>query len=61
MKTHDLKEAAEYEIMGKKYQYRYVNYEIIINSLKNSTPEENVPDFLTKPKKIYEDPVVDQR
>jgi hypothetical protein len=38
MKTHDLKEATEYEIMGKKYQYRYVNYEIIINSLKNNTP-----------------------
>lgn len=51
----------EYEILAKKYHYRYVNYHIFLDCLKKKIEEESVPDFLTKPKPQLEDPVVDPR
>lgn len=47
--------------MRQTYHYRYVNYTIFIENLKKKIEVENVPDFLTKPKLVYKDPVVDPR
>lgn len=61
MKEKDLKDYSEYEELGNKFQYRYVNYKLFLESLVLRIDPENVPGFLVKPKKIYEDPVVDPR
>lgn len=61
MKEKDLKSDKQYEDLGKKFLYRYVNYQVFCENLKKKILPENVPDFLTKTKRIYEDPVVDPR
>ncbi len=47
--------------MGAKFLYRYENYKIFVENLLLRVEPENVPDFLTKPKKVFNDPVVDPR
>ena len=47
--------------MGKQFHYRYVNYEVFIANLVNRVDPDNVPDFLSKVKPHYQDPVVDPR
>lgn len=53
MKVLDLKDYQDYEALGKKFQYRYVNYKIFVENLTLKIDEDNVPDFLTKVKKQY--------
>lgn len=47
--------------MGIIYNYRYVNYAIFVENLLMQVDPDNVPNFLTKPKRVYADPVVDPR
>ena len=61
MKELDVKDYLDYEMLGTKFQYRYVNYQVFLENLKLKIDEDNVPDFLTKRKKEFEDPVVDPR
>lgn len=61
MKDRDLKEVADYEQLGAQFQYRYVNYKIFLDGLKMGVDADNLPDFLKREKKVYEDPVVDPR
>jgi hypothetical protein len=61
MKDKDLKNFLDYEDLGRQFYYRYVNYHIFIESLKQQLDPENVPNFLLKPKKRYDDPVIDPR
>ena len=56
-----LKPAEEYQSLGGKYKYRYVNYPLLLDSLAKKISPENTPDFLTKNQKILEDPVADPR
>lgn len=51
----------EYFSIAHKYKYRFVDYEIVVDGIMKGIPEDNIRDFLTKPKKKYEDPVVDPR
>jgi hypothetical protein len=51
----------EYFDMAETYKYRYVDFHIFLDNLEKGTNVENVPDFLTKPVKVYHDPVVDPR
>jgi hypothetical protein len=61
MEGQDLKESFDYEMLGNKHNYRYVNYRVFLEHLKLKTEEENVPNFLVKPKPQFDDPVVDPR
>lgn len=61
MKSKDLKNFLDYEELGNSFYYRYVNYMIFMESLKKQVDPENVPDFLTKHKRRYTDPVIDPR
>ena len=61
MKNRELKDFLDYEQLGKKFNYRYVNYHIFIDSLTKQLDPENVPNFLLKHKKTYNDPVIDPR
>ena len=61
MKDRELKETHAYQQMGKQFHYRYVNYEVFTANLVNRVDPDNVPDFLTKVKPHYQDPVVDPR
>ena len=51
----------DYFHIADQYKYRYVDYEILVDALEKAIPEENLRDYLTKPKKKYNDPVVDPR
>ena len=55
------KSSYEYFDLAFRYKYRWVDYEIIIEGLEKGIPKENLRDFLTKPKKRFNDPVVDPR
>lgn len=61
MEGQELKEVFDYEMLGTKHHYRYVNYRVFLYHLKLKTEEENVPNFLSKPKPQFDDPVVDPR
>ena len=61
MEKPELRNAAEYQALGRQYKYRYVNYRLFLEELKEKIPAENTRDFLTKEKKIYSDPVIDPR
>jgi hypothetical protein len=52
MKVKDLKDSLDYEILGKKFQYRYVNYKLFLESLVLQIDPENVPNLLKKEKKV---------
>lgn len=56
-----IKPAEEYESLGRKYKYRYVNYSLFLDTLSKKIHPENAPNFLTKTHKRLEDPVVDPR
>lgn len=56
-----LKNPYEYFNIAYKHKYRWVDYEIIVDGLEKGIPRENLRDFLKKPKKVYDDPVVDPR
>lgn len=56
-----LKPAEEYQSLGSKYKYRYVNYPLFLDSLAKKIDPDNTPNFLTKTQKRLEDPVVDPR
>jgi hypothetical protein len=43
------------------YKYRFVNYKIFLESLIDMVDPDNTKDYLTKEKKVYEDPVIDPR
>ena len=47
--------------MGKKYNYRYVNYEMMIANLEKMVEPEKVENFLVKKRVILSDPVIDPR
>jgi hypothetical protein len=47
--------------MALTYRYRYVNYKIFLECLVDMVDPDNTKDFLTKEKKVYEDPVIDPR
>ena len=61
VKDKELRPISEYDDLAQNYHYRYVNYEVFVDSLKKRIEPENVPDYLTKPKKVWKDPVVDPR
>lgn len=61
MKDKKLKDFLDYEQLGQQFHYRYVNYYIFIENLTKQIDPDNVPNFLLKPKKKYEDPVIDPR
>ena len=61
MKNKELKSFMDYEDLGSNFYYRYVNYMVFIESLQKQVDPDNVPDFLTKPKRRYTDPVIDPR
>ena len=61
MKVTKIKSPYEYFNLCYKYKYRWVDYEIVVDSLEKGIPRENVKEFLKKPKKKYVDPVVDPR
>ena len=47
--------------MALNHRYRYVNYKVFLESLIDMIDPDNTKDFLTKEKKVYEDPVIDPR
>jgi hypothetical protein len=47
--------------MALTYRYRYVNYKVFLECLVDMVDPDNTKDFLTKEKKVYEDPVIDPR
>jgi hypothetical protein len=51
----------EYYHIANKYKYRFVDFEIVLEALEKGVPLENVKDFMTRPKKKFNDPVVDPR
>lgn len=57
----ELKSAEEYRAIADKFRYRYVNYQMFIDGLREGTPEDEMPDFTKKHKKTYNDPVIDPR
>lgn len=61
VKSKDLRSHEEYEQLNEEYRYRYVNFPILLESLKAMIPEDNTPDYLTKPKIVLVDPVADPR
>ena len=61
MKNKELKNFLDYETLGNDFYYRYVNYHIFVDSLSKQIDPDNVPNFLTKPRKVYTDPVIDPR
>ena len=61
MKNRDLKNFLDYEELGNSFYYRYVNYNIFLESLTKQVDPDNVPNFLIKPRKVYNDPVIDPR
>jgi hypothetical protein len=56
-----IKDAHSYQEIGKKYKYRYVNYNAFLESLTKRINPDNTPNFLVKSYKKFEDPVVDPR
>ena len=51
----------DYEELGVKFHYRFVNYHIFVDSLSKGIDQDNVPNFLVQEKKVYADPVIDPR
>ena len=49
LSNKDLKTAEEYEKLAQNYYLRYVNYELIIEGVKNGKPMNEIGDFLTRP------------
>ncbi|CAD8167020.1 unnamed protein product [Paramecium octaurelia] len=57
-----IQDPASYELIRTIKQWRYVNYEIFLQSLQQSIMPQNVGDYTTKPLgRVYNDPVVDPR
>ena len=44
-----LKTAEEYESIAKKYHLRYINYDIVIQGIKNGKSVDEVEDLSTRP------------
>jgi ankyrin repeat protein len=61
VKQKELRSPQEYQDLAGTYNGRYVDYEIFLENLQKKTPLENVPNFLTRPVRVYRDPVVDPR
>lgn len=61
MKTKELKHPIDYQELGIKFNYRYVNYKVFVENLLLQVDPDNVPNFLVKPKRVYTDPVIDPR
>ena len=61
IKVTKMKNPYEYFDLCHRYKYRWVDYEIVVESLEKGLPKENVREFLKKPKRKYVDPVVDPR
>ena len=61
MRNKDLKSHLDYEDLGNNFYYRYVNYQVFLDHLIKQVDPDNVPDFLTKTRVVYNDPVIDPR
>jgi hypothetical protein len=61
MKQKDLKDFLDYEQLGRQFNYRYVNYLVFLESLTKQIDPDNVPNFLTRPRRVFADPVIDPR
>ena len=44
-----LKTVEEYESIANKYHLRYINYDIVIQNIKNGKSVDEVGDFSTRP------------
>ena len=61
VKVTKLKHPYEYFHIAYKHKYRWADYEIIVDGLEKGIPLKDLKDFVTKPKKRFDDPVVDPR
>jgi hypothetical protein len=57
----EIQDPGYYEQAGKKYSYRYVNYQQFLEGLVLRKEPDEMPNFLKKQKVKLEDPVVDPR
>jgi ankyrin repeat protein len=56
-----LKSPEEYKVIAQKFHYRYTDFNIFLNGLRESIAPQYMEDFSTKPKKEFNDPVIDPR
>ena len=61
IKHKELRNHAEYREIALKHKYRYVNYKVFLENLVDMIDPDNTRDYLTKEKKVYNDPVIDPR
>ena len=61
LKDKELRPFEEYVDIGAKYNYRYVNYEVMLKNLDQMIEPEKVDDFLVKKRRVLSDPVIDPR
>lgn len=61
LKDKELRPFEEYVDIGAKYNYRYVNYEVMLKNLEQMIEPEKVDNFLVKKRKVLSDPVIDPR
>ena len=61
IKHKELRNHVEYREIALKHKYRYVNYKVFLENLVDMIDPDNTRDYLTKEKKVYNDPVIDPR
>lgn len=44
----NLRNVKEYELIGKQYQYRYVNYQMVVEGLTNNLTKDQMGNYLKK-------------
>ena len=52
LKDKELRPFEEYVDIGAKYNYRYVNYEVMLKNLEQMIEPEKVDNFLVKKRKV---------
>lgn len=61
MADKKLRTAKEYEDIAKQYKYRYVDYQAVLQAIEKGLEPCQLGNIYVRPKKIYNDPVIDPR